>query len=155
MSCLYLAQASLQPDVKLPSVFSMQQGLRQGREHPIAQRTLVFVNIKIIGLMRTGPILAALVVMRMFAMVMVVGATRHQVTELVRHLQPHHRHPDRQQRDGRNQCETGGTLEIHDSKGRPVNQADGSEKCKHEEIVILLQLERRTLHLPVFLSNAT
>lgn len=37
----------------------------------------------------------------------------------------------------------------------PVTQADGSEKCKHEEIVILLQLERRTLHLPVFLSNAT
>jgi len=155
MSCLYLAQASLQPDVKLAFVFSVHKGICQGREHPIAQRALVFVAINMIGLMRTGPILAALVVMRMFTMVMVVGATRHQVTELVRHLQPHHGHPDRQQRDGRSKGETGGTLEIHDSKGRPVNQADGSEKCKHEEIVILSQLERRTLHLPVFLSNAT
>jgi hypothetical protein len=108
-----------------------------------------------ISLMRTGPMLATLVVMRVFTMVMLVGATRHQVTELVRHHQPHHRHPDRQQRDGRRIGETGWKLRIHDSKGRPVNQADGSEKCKHEEIVILSQLERHSLHLPVFLSNAT
>jgi len=155
MSCLYLAQASLQPDVKLPSVFSVHKGICQGREHPIAQCTLVFVAVYVIGLMRTGPILAALVVMRMLTMVMVVGATRHQVTELVRHLQPHHRHPDRQQRDGRNQCETGGMLEIHDSKGRPHRGGEGSEKCKHEEIVILSQLERLTLNLPVFLNIAT
>ena len=114
----------------------------------------MFVAIYVIGLMRTGPILAALVVMRMFTMVMVVGATRHQVTELVRHLQPHHHHPNRQQRDGRSKGEMGWTLGFHGAKGRPVNRADGSEKCKHEEIVILSQLERRTLHLPVFLSNA-
>ena len=98
--------------------------------------------------------LAALVVMRMFSMVMEVGATRHQVTKLVRHLQPHHRHPNRQQRDGRSKGETGWALVFHGRKGRPVRQVDGSEKCKHEEIVILSQLERRTLHLPVFLSNA-
>lgn len=113
MSCLYLAQASLQPDVKLPSVFSVHKGICQGREHPIAQCTLVFVAVYVIGLMRTGPILAALVVMRMFTMVMVVGATRHQVTELVRHLQPHHRHPDRQQRDGRSKGETVWTVGFH------------------------------------------
>jgi hypothetical protein len=155
MSYLCLAQASLQPDAKLRFVFSVQQGRRQWREHPIAQRALVFVAINMIGLMRTGPILAALVVMRVFTMVMVVGATRHQVAELVRHLQPHHGHPDRQQRDGRSKGETGWTLGIHGCKGRPVHRADGSEKCKHEEIVILSQLERCTLHLPVFLSNAT
>jgi len=113
MSCLYLAQASLQPDVKLAFVFSVHKGICQGREHPIAQRALVFVAINMIGLMRTGPILAALVVMRMFTMVMVVGATRHQVAELVRHLQPHHRHPDRQQRDGRSKGETVWTVSFH------------------------------------------
>ena len=155
MSCLYLAQASLQPDVKLAFVFSVHKGICQGREHPIAQRALVFVAVYMIGLVRTGPMLAAVVVMRVFTMVMVVGATRHQVTELVRYLQPHYRHPNRQQRDGRSKGETGWTLGFHGAKGRPVNRADGSEKCKHEEIVILLQLERRTLHLPVFLSNTT
>ncbi len=40
-------------------------------------------------------------------------------------------------------------------KGRTDNQADGSKKCNREEIVILSQLERHSLHLPVFLSNAT
>jgi hypothetical protein len=77
---------------------------------------LVFVAVYKIGLIRTGPILAALVVMRVFTMVVVVGATRHQVTELVRHLQPHHRHPDRQQRDGRRIGETGWKLRIHGLK---------------------------------------
>ena len=120
MSYLCLAQTSLQPDAKLPFVFSVQQELCQGREHPIAQRTLVFVAVYLIGLMRTGPMLAALVVMRVFSMVMEVGATRHQVTELVRHLQPHHSHPDRQQRDGRSKGETGWALGTHGFKGRPV-----------------------------------
>jgi len=114
----------------------------------------VFVTVHVVGFMRTGPLLAALVMMRVFPVVMVMGTACHHVAELVCHLQPHHRHPDRQQRDGRRIGETGWKLRIHDSKGRPVNQADGSEKCKHEEIVILSQLERRTLHLPVFLSNA-
>ena len=116
MSCLCLAQASLQPDARLPFVFSVQQGIRQGREHPIAQRALVFVAVYMIGLVRTGPMLAAVVVMRVFTMVMVVGATRHQVTELVRYLQPHYRHPNRQQRDGRSKSETVWTLENHGPK---------------------------------------
>jgi hypothetical protein len=77
MSYLGLAQASLQPDVRLPFVFSVHKGICQGREHPIAQRTLVFVAVYVVGLMWTGPILAALVVMRVFTMVMVVRAARH------------------------------------------------------------------------------
>ena len=133
----------------------MQQGLRQGREHPIAQLTLVFVAVYMVGLMRTRPMLAGLVVVRVFTMVMVVGAACDHVAKLVRHLQPHHQHPDRQQRDGRRKGETGWTLVNHGVKVRPVQRADGSEKCKHEEIVILSQLEMLTLHLPVFLSNAT
>ena len=115
----------------------------------------MFVAVYVIGLMRTGPMLAALVVMRVLTMVMVVRATRHQVAELVRHLQPHHHHPNRQQRNGRSKGETGWTLEFHGVKGRPFGRAVGSEKCKHEEIVILSQLERLTLNLPVFLNIAT
>lgn len=110
----------------------MQQGPRQGREHPIAQRTLVFVAVYMIGLVRTGPILAALVVMRLLTMVVVVGATRHQMTELVRHLQPHYRHPNRQQRDGRSKSETVWTLENHGSKVsqsiEPMGQKSASMK---------------------------
>ena len=113
MSYHCLARASLQPDVKLPSVFYMQQGLRQGREHPIAQCTLVFVAVHMISLMRTGPMLATLVVMRVFTVVMVMGAACNHVAELVRHLQPHHRHPDRQQRDGRSKGETVWTVGFH------------------------------------------
>jgi hypothetical protein len=40
-------------------------------------------------------------------------------------------------------------------EGKPIDRAKTSDKCKHEEIVILSQLEWHTLHLPVFLNFAT
>ena len=155
MSCFWLTQVLPNPAEDLPCIIAVQHGLRQRRKHPIAKLTLVFVTVYVIGLMRTGPNLAVNMVMRVFTVVMVVGASRHHVAELVRHLQPHNQHPDRHQRDGRRKGETGWTLVNHGVKVRPVQRADGSEKCKHEEIVILSQLEMLTLHLPVFLSNAT
>jgi hypothetical protein len=59
----------------------------------------VFVTVYVIGLMRTGPRLAFHVVMRVFTVVMVVGASSNQVTELVHYFQPHHCPPDGQQSD--------------------------------------------------------
>lgn len=115
----------------------------------------MFVTGYVIGLMRTGPNLAVNMVMCVFTVVMVVGASRHHVAELVRHLQPHNQYPDRQQSDGRKTNEADRTENLHRCKIRPHRRAGGSKKCKHEEIVILLQMERLTLHLPVFLSNAT
>lgn len=73
----------------------------------------MFVTVHVVGFMRTGPLLAALVMMRVFPVVMVMGTACHHVAELVRHLQPHHRHPDRQQRDGRSKGETVWTVGFH------------------------------------------
>lgn len=51
-----------------------------------------------IRFMRAVPLLTSLVVMAGFTVVVVMGASRHQVTELVNHLQPHNRRPYHQHR---------------------------------------------------------
>lgn len=86
---------------RVPFDFSCPCGLhhRTGKreKHPIAQFTHVLMRQYVISFMRAGPWLTSFVVMAGFTVVVVVGASRNQVTELVHHLQPHNRRPHHQQ----------------------------------------------------------
>ena len=73
------------------------------REHPITKFTHVFVLDEVRFLMGSRPRGAALVVMRMLAVMVVVRTARHHVTDLVHLLQPHDQRLRAQLRNG---CET-------------------------------------------------
>ena len=77
------------------------QWRRFKREHPITKFTHVLVQDEVRFLMGSRPRGAALVVMRMLAVMVMVRTAGHHVTDLVHELQPHHQRPRAHQRERR------------------------------------------------------